>query len=332
MGLKDAALGIGLNIGAEVGNQIFGELNQDRALRGQKKALQQQNAAALEMWEKTNYSAQMEQLQKAGLNPGLIYGMGGAGGGTMGSSSGNIDNSSGGMSGMAMLQSSLIGAQIEKTKADANLANTQANKLGGVDTQLATASIGEIAARTANEKLKGDLMELDKTLKGLDAKYQGATVEQRIASVDVELQKSLNVLRQVENATDISNATKDTQIRSIQLGVVKQILELEVMKQGIAESKSRINLNNEQADAILRQIIQKDTEIIERGKDRNVREQQLSLDHAYFEYEKMTGIPADLLKTVLGAGIIQQGLKTGGKQGGKWGTNTRADGSGYELK
>ena len=46
-----------------------------------------------EMWENTNYSAQVEQLKKAGLNPALLYGKGGGMGATTGSaSSGNLQS------------------------------------------------------------------------------------------------------------------------------------------------------------------------------------------------------------------------------------------------
>ena len=40
-------------------------------------------ARAYEMWEKTNYAAQIEQMKKAGLSPALMYGQAGAGGGTV---------------------------------------------------------------------------------------------------------------------------------------------------------------------------------------------------------------------------------------------------------
>ena len=52
-----AALGIGTQMVSGLGNQIFGEMNQARELRGQRKALAQQNAAAMDIWEKTNYKA-----------------------------------------------------------------------------------------------------------------------------------------------------------------------------------------------------------------------------------------------------------------------------------
>ena len=70
-----AALGIGTGLAEGAAEQIFGEMNQKREQRGQKKALEQQNAAAMDTWEKTNYKAQMGQLEKAGLNAGLIYDM-----------------------------------------------------------------------------------------------------------------------------------------------------------------------------------------------------------------------------------------------------------------
>ena len=49
-----------------------------------------------EFWENTNYSAQVEQLKKAGLNPALLYGKGGGMGATTGSASaGNMQSHAG---------------------------------------------------------------------------------------------------------------------------------------------------------------------------------------------------------------------------------------------
>ena len=102
-----------------LGNQIFGEMNQARELRGQRKALAQQNAAAMDIWEKTNYKAQMGQLEKAGLNPGLIYGMGGSGG-TLGGSSATAQGAAGtgSMDIAGAAQIALLNAQRENIEAD----------------------------------------------------------------------------------------------------------------------------------------------------------------------------------------------------------------------
>ena len=125
--LGTAALGIGSEIASGAGNLIFGEFQQKQALRGQQKALAQQNAAAMDIWEKTNYKPQMEQLEKAGLNPGLIYGMGGAGG-TLGGASGSVNSGTNQIQGMGIqgaMQLALMKAQKENIEADT------ANKLAG---------------------------------------------------------------------------------------------------------------------------------------------------------------------------------------------------------
>lgn len=83
----------------------------------------------LETWNATNYEAQVKHLKNAGLNPGLIYGMGGAGGATTGSGGGGMP--SGGQAansaqqkqadtgmGMMLAQQGLIAAQTENVKAD----------------------------------------------------------------------------------------------------------------------------------------------------------------------------------------------------------------------
>ena len=75
---------------------ILQGINDRRQLRQQEKLNRQQlaidkemtdyaHAKQLEMWEKTNYPAQMEMLKKAGLNPALLYGTSGGGGMTVGS-------------------------------------------------------------------------------------------------------------------------------------------------------------------------------------------------------------------------------------------------------
>ena len=46
------------------------EYNEDSANAAQERAY--------EMWEKTNYAAQIEQMKKAGLSPALMYGQAGA--------------------------------------------------------------------------------------------------------------------------------------------------------------------------------------------------------------------------------------------------------------
>ena len=58
--LGTAAFGIGLDIAQGAGNLIFGKFNQNMQLKGQRKALAQQNDAAYDLWQRTNYPAQVQ--------------------------------------------------------------------------------------------------------------------------------------------------------------------------------------------------------------------------------------------------------------------------------
>lgn len=104
-------------------------------IAGQKQMTDYNQKKQLEMWENTGYGAQKEQMKKAGLNPGLMYGMGGGGGQTAGITPGNVSGGnasgqSGEMSAMAMnaAQVGLINAQRRNLDAD-----TQEKLMGAKD-------------------------------------------------------------------------------------------------------------------------------------------------------------------------------------------------------
>lgn len=128
-----AGVGVGMGLINNVSNLVFGKAAQKQQLEGQKKALEQQNAANYDYWLKTNYSSQVEQLKQAGLNPGLLYGMGGGGGTTTGQANGNVQGANapqGGMEIQKAMELSLIDAQRRNIEADtkdklANLPNKE---------------------------------------------------------------------------------------------------------------------------------------------------------------------------------------------------------------
>ena len=74
---------------------IAGGLQANRQMKNQRKLMaeqlafdklkmEEQRKMQMQMWEDTNFAAQVEQLKKAGLSIGLMYGKGGAGGTTTG--------------------------------------------------------------------------------------------------------------------------------------------------------------------------------------------------------------------------------------------------------
>lgn len=123
-------------------------------IAGQKEMTDYNYAKQLQMWHDTNYSAQVAELEKAGLNPGLIYGMKGGGGVTTGSGGGSVQGAtapSGGgeaIAGAQMgIQLQLLNAQKELINAQRNKTNAEAEKISGPDTE-------NIKADTANKILQ----------------------------------------------------------------------------------------------------------------------------------------------------------------------------------
>ena len=99
-----------------------------------------------EMWDYTNYENQRKHMEAAGLNPALIYGMGGGGGSSTSGAQGSGTAAVGGnemqagsqMAGMA-LQNAMIQSQIEVNQAQAEKLKADATKTAGVDTELSKA-------------------------------------------------------------------------------------------------------------------------------------------------------------------------------------------------
>ena len=59
-------------------------------MEGNKAMMEHSRKLQMQTWHDTNYSAQRAEMEKAGLNPALMYGMSGGGGTTTGSPSGSV--------------------------------------------------------------------------------------------------------------------------------------------------------------------------------------------------------------------------------------------------
>jgi hypothetical protein len=107
----------------------------------------------MDMWNKTNYGAQVAQMEKAGLNPALMYGMGGGGGTTAGSQGGGNASSGGNavqMHPMDMANLALIDAERKLKEAQARNLDSGSD----VNTQNILESIARVGNIGADTKLK----------------------------------------------------------------------------------------------------------------------------------------------------------------------------------
>lgn len=163
---------------------------------------QQQAAArsqqyAKEYWDYTNTENQVRHLKNAGLNIGLMYGQGGAGG--MGASGGAHqaapEQPQGNPVAMALQtqqieqQRRMNDAQISLAEAEAKKAGAEATKISGVDTQEALKRIEEAASRIELNLKEGNYKEAltkltetkkitEETLQSLNAMKEALTKAQ----------------------------------------------------------------------------------------------------------------------------------------------------------
>lgn len=167
----------------------------------------------LDMWKATSYGAQAQEMEKAGLSKGLMYGNGGgqaastAGGDGMQPSGPRMNPVE------AALQQQAMGLQLKQIEAQNKLANAEtaktlaeANKIAGVDTkgqelsnkwqeienriQLSKENVAE--SNTKEAKANADkAIELWKQ-EILNTEYLNKTQEERITKVAAEIAKIQN--------------------------------------------------------------------------------------------------------------------------------------------
>lgn len=144
----DVTLGLGSVIGGAVGaigenkrhkrQKEYMGMQQTNVLEQMEKAKEHQ----MQMWNDTNYGAQLEHMKEAGLNPALMYGMGGGGGTTAGAGTAGsaglpqaptMDIAGNAMQGaqiaLTKAQADKLEAETEKTKEDTKLTEREILKL-----------------------------------------------------------------------------------------------------------------------------------------------------------------------------------------------------------
>lgn len=151
---------------------------QDMQIGGQKDLADYQQRQQMEMWNATNYGAQIKHMKEAGLNPALMYGMGGGGGQTTGGagqgqvSGGGAPNGGHEVQGMG-LQGAMMAAQIENIKADTENKRADAEYKGGAQTDLTKEDYENRKFDTLTNKEKW-------TEQIAKSQYENRTLEDRI--------------------------------------------------------------------------------------------------------------------------------------------------------
>lgn len=255
------------------GNQLRLMDIQNRYNEQMAKNNQQRNK---DLWDYTNYENQKQHIKNAGLNPALMYGMGGGGGVSANGAQGQgvtqpTDRSvEMGLKQQGLgLQLASIASQVDLNKSQAEKNKAEADKIAGVDTDAQKATIDNLIAQTSNEKVKKGLIlgqirvaDAEEELKRNMADWTKDKADETRWNIK-SLQKGIDKLVEEINGMKLDNELKE---RTIDNKVKESSLTLQNLMSEILLKGSQRKVNEEQAKAIPAQILQGWEKLVKEGK------------------------------------------------------------------
>lgn len=266
-GAAGSAMGIGIQrLGANYDRrkqmQAQEELTEIQK-RAEREMMDYQQQKALEMWEKTGYGAQMKQMKEAGLNPGLMYGMGGGGGQTTGP--GGSPGITGGSApyvdtaGMGLergIQLALLTSQKEvlDSQADKNRADAEAKR--GFETKESEARQESIWQGIDNMRNTHELQKLDMTMKNIENFEKQASQGDRLDYIEYQSKIAEKQMKIIANEQKISDSTLNDNIKKIKADAIGAVLRNELTKASTDKTKTATQLDIKQMNKITQEIMQ----------------------------------------------------------------------------
>lgn len=140
--LAGTAINTGLGLALQAHNDAR-QLRQQNLLNRQQLGINKeftdyQQQKQLEFWKATNFQGQMAEMRAAGINPGLVYGMGGAGGATVGGAGASVGAAKAPAGGQEIIGMQMMSAQKALIEAQTRKTEAETAKTAGPDTDIAT--------------------------------------------------------------------------------------------------------------------------------------------------------------------------------------------------
>lgn len=253
LNLAGSALGggMGLLFGAA---QRRADLKQQEKLQrlqiqGQKEMGDYNLHNQLKLWEQTGYGAQVDQLKRAGLNAGLIYGMGGAGGQTASAQPGTVTGATAGgqeaIQGMGMMTGmALNAAQIENIKANTEKTKVETAKTAGVDTAEAQARIADLSAGVKEKEAKTQLAQVQTKLTTVQTEIQESTKELQVDQLENLVREGTIKLEMLQRENKLADEQYNDKVKMFRLQMaeitIKNALNKAITNNTNQDTKNKI--------------------------------------------------------------------------------------------
>lgn len=254
MALSDWAGAIGgavegiFGIGRAKKNREHDKQMQQKQFENQQKLNEQGYSLSKRMWDATGYEAQKKQLEKAGLNPGLLYGMGGTGGATThagsgGSASAGSSTPSDAGKGMGMLlqQGLLMKAQKENIEADTEVKKADAENKKGVERTETETRTKDLLQGIENKKAQEALTRAQETLSQINIYEQNRSQDDRMDHIQWGAEKAYQDFITATNEAYIGVNTRDEKIRIIEEEALGAVLNNLFKEKQIEATEAQIN-------------------------------------------------------------------------------------------
>lgn len=286
-------------------SQVFKHWNDKKQIKQQKqlnieneRMMQVAKDMELDQWKATGPVGQMAEMKKAGVNPALMYGGGGAGGATMGSgATGGAQAAQSGPTGEGNGMGLMTGAQLRLINAQARNLEVDADNKEGVDRENKTANTNLMNAQR-------QVQEGMKKMQDIERDFANSTLEERVHMVIQEKNK-LDLLVEREGFdTKVKRDTWTAEKRKIEEEATGAILRNALTT---AQTSNTIK-NTEKTNADIQYMVTELTALkqsIENSKsDTEVRRKQFELNERIQDWAENMGLGKtviDVIKSGLGA-------------------------------
>lgn len=233
----------------------------------------------MDMWNATNYEAQVAHLKAAGLNPGLLYGKGGGGAATTGTagatSVAGAQAPAGGQEaigmGMQLQQAALMNAQKEVLESQAKLNNVTADKAAGVDTELTKTQTASLTQGIENQKAQERLTNIQSNIQEIEQDIKSQTKTATVSNIVSNADIAFNQLNILKNDSLISDNTWSQKIDIVAAEYAKLILNNEL-------TKSQQKLTEQQIGQVIQTVKTQVTQLGYENRRLDQKDQDILID------------------------------------------------------